>query len=231
WTTFTPPAAGLSRRYRGRILLRRSHYGGFAVDLIPDNRDSGIGFSFGPAASVSFNRSRGIKDPVVKAAGKLDTAIELGVSGGVTAYKLLSDYDSLTFSGDVRWDVAGAYSGMVVRPTVTYVTPVSKAVLVTLSAGARHVDDKYARYYYSVTPAQAAASGLPEYNAKGGWDSVNFGTLVGWDLSGDLRDGGFALFAVANYSRMLNDGKSTPYTSLRGDADQWLGGLGLAYTF
>src|SRR5690606_24653382 len=25
WTTFTPPAAGLSRRYRGRILHRRSH--------------------------------------------------------------------------------------------------------------------------------------------------------------------------------------------------------------
>src|SRR5690606_26135959 len=24
WTTFTPPAAGLSRRYRGRILHRRS---------------------------------------------------------------------------------------------------------------------------------------------------------------------------------------------------------------
>lgn len=26
WTTFTPPAAGLSRRYRGRILHRRSHH-------------------------------------------------------------------------------------------------------------------------------------------------------------------------------------------------------------
>jgi hypothetical protein len=25
WTTFTPPAAGSSRRYRGRLLHRRSH--------------------------------------------------------------------------------------------------------------------------------------------------------------------------------------------------------------
>jgi len=33
------------------------------------------------------------------------------------------------------------------------------------------------------------------------------------------------------YSKLLNDAKRTPFTSLRGDADQWVGGLGVAYTF
>lgn len=205
--------------------------GGVALDLIPDDRDAKIGFSLGPVASVSFNRNRQIKDDVVKAAGKLDTAIELGVNGGVTAYKLLNDYDSLTVSADVKWDINGAYKGMTWAPSVSYVTPLSKAVLVTLSASARHVDDKYARYYYSVTPAQSAASGLPQYQADSGWDKVSAGMLVGWDLSGDLRDGGLALFAIGNYSRMLGEGKDTPYTSLRGSADQWTLGVGAAYTF
>lgn len=204
---------------------------GVALDVIPDAQDARIGFSFGPVATISANRRRQIKDPVVRAAGKLDTAIELGVSGGVTAYKLLNDYDSLTLSADVKWDVNGAYKGMTWTPAVSYVTPLSKAVLATLTVSAHHADDDYARYYYSVTPAQSAASGLPQYQADGGWDSVSAGMLVGWDLSGDLRDGGLALFAIGSYSRMLGDGKDTPYTSLRGDADQWLAGAGVAYTF
>lgn len=204
---------------------------GVALDFVPDAKNAGIGFSLGPLASISRNRVARIKDPVVRAAGKLDTAVELGVSGGVTAYRLLDAYDALTLSGDVKQDVAGAHKGMIWSPSISYVTPVSRAVLVTLLASARHVDDDYAGYYYSVTPAQSAASGLPEYRAEGGWDSVSAGVLVGWDLSGDLLDGGFALFSLASYSRMLNDAKDTPYTSLRGDADQWLFGGGVAYTF
>lgn len=204
---------------------------GIALDVIPDAPDARIGFSLGPVATISANRRRQIKDPVVRAAGKLDMAIEVGVSGGVTAYKLLNDYDSLTLSADVKWDVNGAYKGMTWTPAVSYVTPLSKAVLATLTFSAHHADDDYGRYYYSVTPAQSAASGLPQYQADGGWDSVSAGMLVGWDLSGDLRDGGWAVFAIGSYSRMLGDGRRTPYTAQRGDADQWLGGAGVAYTF
>lgn len=216
-------------RVRGIEISPRQ--GGVALDVIPDASDAGIGFSLGPVATISRNRAARIEDPVVRAAGKLDTAVELGASGGVTAYRLLNPYDSLTLSADVKWDLAGAHKGMTWTPSVSYVTPVSKAVMVTLLASARHVDDDYAGYYYSVTPAQSAASGLPEFQAGGGWDSVTAGLLVGWDLSGDLRDGGLALFSLASYSRMLNDAKDTPYTALRGDADQWVAGGGVAYTF
>lgn len=216
-------------QYKGISITPRA--AGVAIDVIPDDRTSGFGVSLGPVVSASFNRNRQIKDPVVRAAGKLDAAIEVGVSGGVTGYGLLNPYDSLTLSADVKWDVNGAYKGMVWQPSLSYTTPVSKAVLVTASVSARHVDDKYARYYYSVSQQQNADSGLPIYDAKGGWDSFSAGAMVGWDLSGDLTDGGFALFAIANYSRMLNDGKDTPFTAIRGDADQWTLGAGIAYTF
>lgn len=205
--------------------------GGVALDFIPDDRDSGFGFSLGPVATYSGNRKRGIKDDVVRRAGKLDDAVEVGVTGGVTAYKLLNPYDSLTLSADARWDVAGAYKGMVWTPNLTYATPLSKGSLVTLNVGARHVDNKYARYYYSVTPGQSAASGLPTFNARKGWESVNVSLLGAYDLDGDLLNGGLAIFALGSYSKMLNDAKDTPYTRIRGDADQWIGGLGVAYTF
>ncbi len=205
--------------------------GGIALDIVPDGNDPRFGFSFGPVATLSRNRASQIEDPAVRAAGKLDTAFELGVNGGVTAYKLLHGYDSLTLSADVKWDVAGAHSGRVISPSLSYFTPLSRAALITLSVSARHVDDAYASYYYGVTPAQSTASGLPEFEAKSGWDSIGIGILGGYDLSGNALDGGFAVFVLGSYSRQLNDAKRTPYTSLRGDADQWIGGAGIGYTF
>lgn len=207
--------------------------GGIGLDFIPDDRDSGFGFSLGPVAAYSGNRARQIKDDVVRAAGKLDDAIELGGTAGVTAYKLLNPYDSLTLSADVRWDVAGAYKGMIWTPNLSYTTPLSKGSFVALNVGARHVDDKYARYYYSVTPTQSlrTAGALPRYDAEGGWESVSAGLLGAYDLDGNLLNGGFAIFAAGGYTKMLNDAKDSPYTSLRGDADQWIGGAGIAYTF
>ena len=205
--------------------------GGVALDFIPDDRDSGFGVSLGPVVTYSGNRKRGIKDDVVRAAGKLDDAVELGGTAGVTAYKLINPYDSLTLSADVRWDVAGAYKGMIWTPSLTYMTPLSRGSVVALNVGARHVDDDYARYYYDVTPGQSLASGLPVYGAKGGWESVNVGLFGGLDLDGDLINGGFAVFGAAAYTKLLNDAKDTPYTSIRGDSDQWIAGLGLAYTF
>jgi len=205
--------------------------GGLALDFIPDAKDAKIGFSLGPVATYSGNRANGIKDRVVRAAGKLDEAVEVGVNAGVTAYKLLNPYDSLTLSADVKWDVAGAYKGMVWVPSISYVTPVSRGAFVAANVNAHHGDDKFSRYYYSVTPVQSAASGLPVYNARKGWDSVGGGLLVGVDLDGNLLNGGFAVFAAGGYSKMLKSGKNTPYTSIRGDADQWVGGVGVAYTF
>lgn len=205
--------------------------GGLALDLIPDGAGDKLGFALGPIATYSGNRHRQTKDPVVRSAGKLKSAIDFGVSGGVTVNRVLHAYDSLTVSTDVKWNVNGAHRGMVTTPAVSYLTPLSRGVLVSLIATARHVDDDYARYYYSVSPAQAARSGLPRYAAKGGWTNLGVNMLGAFDLDGDVLNGGLALVGFGGYNRLLGDAKRTPYTSIRGDADQWLAGAGVAYTF
>lgn len=205
--------------------------GGVALDMVDDGSQPGFGLSLGPVVTWSGNRAGGIKDPVVRAAGRLDSAIEAGLSGGVTVYRLLSAYDSLTVSADVKWDVNGAHRGMGVAPQISYFTPLSRAAFVTLSLGGARVDGDQARYYFGVSERQAAASGLPRFRARAGWTSARAGFLGGYDLNGNLLDGGFALFAIGSYSRLLGDARRTPYTALRGDADQWLGGIGLGYTF
>lgn len=204
--------------------------GGLALDFIPDE-DGQIAFNAGITARVQGNRASQIEDPVVELLGELDTAIEVGPTAGISFPGLLNPYDSLSFNTDVRWDVAGAHRGRVVAPSVTYFTPLSKAVAGSLTLSTNHVDDDYADYYYSVSPTQSTASGLPVFPADGGFKDVGVTLFMGWDLDGDATNGGLALAGIVGRSWLLNDAKRTPLTSIRGDADQWLLGAGLGYTF
>lgn len=205
--------------------------GGLALDLIPDAKGERIGFALGPVARYSRNRHGRIEDPVVRAAGKLKDAVDVGASAGVAVRGLLNPYDSLSLSADVMWNVNKAHRGMIVTPGISYLTPLSKGALATVGVSARHVDDDFADYYYGVSPAQSLASGLPVHSAHGGWARATASALVGIDFNGNLLDGGFAGFAIASYSRLLGEARRTPYTAIRGDADQWRIGLGLGYTF
>lgn len=207
--------------------------GGIGLDIIPDDKDAKVGLQFGPVVSYTGNRHRQIKDPVVRASGKLKEAIDVGFNAGFTVYDLLSDYDSLTFSADAKWNVNKAHKGTVITPQVSYATPLSKGSLLVVGANLKHVDDDYADYYYSVNPGQSAATGgiLPVYQAKGGWVGYGGSALLAYDLDGDLTNGGLSLFAIGNYTRLTGDAKRTPFTSLRGSANQWTVGGGVAYTF
>ena len=200
--------------------------GGIALDFIPD-RDGEVSFSAGIAAKLSRNRAAQIKDPVVRSYGELETAIEVGPSAGVSVPALLNPYDSLSFNIDAVWDVAGAHNGMSVNPSITYFTPLSRGIAVSLSVSAKHIDDDFSDYYYSVP----AGGPLPEFQAEGGFESAGVNLLGVFDLDGDVTNGGLALIALGGYSRMLGDAKRTPFTSIRGDADQWMGAVGVGYTF
>ncbi|MXP14867.1 MipA/OmpV family protein [Altererythrobacter confluentis] len=203
---------------------------GIAFDLLP-SAASGPDFSFGPSLRYRANRSSQIKDPVVKAAGELDAAFEVGAAAGISFPAVLNPYDSLSVSSDVRWDVAGAHGGMVVEPSVSYFTPLNRGVAASLSFSAEYASDDFNDYYYTVTPTQSLASGLPAYQADGGFNKVGTNLLLGFDLDGNLENGGFAAVLIGGYSRMLGEAKNTPYTSIRGSADQFFTAVGIGYTF
>lgn len=206
---------------------------GLALDFIPDG-DGPVNVNLGVAARLNRNRVDQIEDEVVLAYGKLDTAIEVGPTLGISIPKLLNPFDSLSLSADILWDVAGAHDGMTINPSITYFTPVSRAAAVSFSLSARYVDDDYAAYYYSVPVAPASvpvADRLPVFDADGGFDKIGANLLLAYDFGGDLTDGGLAGFLIGGYSRMQGGAADTPFTTVRGDADQWFVGVGLGYTF
>lgn len=205
---------------------------GLYVDLIADgNSGKDVKFLAGPLVRFRMDRNNDIKDSVVRLLGKEDVAIEVGATAGVSFSKILHPFDSVSLSTDIQWDVAGAHKGRIISPSVSYSTPLSMAIFTSFSLSATHVDGNYADTYFSIDQAGSIASGLPVFDAKGGWKSYGASLLGAVDLSGDARDGGWAIYAFVNYARLTNDAARSPVTSLRGDANQWFMAGGVSYTF
>lgn len=203
----------------------------FFFDLIPEGPGEKIDLSFGPVAGVRLNRTSGIKDPQVRALGKLDTAYEVGGFVGISKTGVItSDYDNLGFRLSYVKDVGGAHGSHIITPSIEYGTPLSRKAYVGIGVSADFVGDGYASYYYDVSPAGALASGLTPYHADGGFKSWSASLAATHALTGDLL-GGLSLFAVGSYTRLQNDFRESPIVSQAGSPNQWFGAIGLAYSF
>ncbi len=207
---------------------------GFALDVLSPAPSFGSGkprFFGGPAFRIRNDRVNRIEDEVVELAEDLDLAVELGAQAGVSFPGVFNPLDTLTLTTQVRFDVAGAHGGTLFEPSVGYTRPFGPGIRFQTSLGAQFVDDDFADYYYTVTPGQSAATGLPLFTADGGLNSVSSTTIVSFDLDGNGLNGGLSVFTVLGYTRFVGDAADTPFTSLRGDADNFIGGAGVAYTF
>ena len=226
--TGAPGAVGVYKGFAFQLAGNRA-----SIDLIPDGEGPTWDFQAGPVGLVNFNRTstKSIDDPRVKALGKVDTAIELGGYFGVGKTGVItSPYDKLSFTVSYRYDVTGTHKSGILQPTISYFTPLSRKAAVALYASGERAERGYARTYFSVLPGQAVASTLPVYNARGGWKNYTIGGVGTYALTGDLLHG-FKIVGGGSYGRLLNDFGKSPITRIAGERGQWLGALGLAYTF
>ncbi len=225
------PAPGALISHKGYQLTILGNRG--SLDLIRNEAGPVWDLQAGPIAAINLDRTRRktIDDRRVEALGTRNVAVELGGYVGIGKTGVItSDYDQFNVTLSYRYDVANAHESGTWQPSVTYFTPLSTKAAVGLFATAEHVSDRYARYYYNVTPAGSVASGLPTFNADGGWKNVQFGIIGGYSITGDLLHG-WKIVAGGTYSRLMNDFKDSPIVSIAGDRDQWLGTVGIAYTF
>ncbi|MET0375315.1 MAG: MipA/OmpV family protein [Rhizorhabdus sp.] len=204
-----------------------------SVDLIRNQPGPTWDLQAGPIGVVNFNRNNvnQIDDRRVRALGEVNTAIELGGFVGIGKTGVItSPYDKLSVSLSYRHDVNNAHDSGIWQPTVNYFTPLSRKAAVGLFVSAERAQRGYARTYFSVDPAQSLASGLPVYNARGGWKNWSLGAIGTYSLTGDLLKGWKAIGGVV-YRGMLNDFSDSPLVSIAGSRSQWATALGIGYTF
>ena len=222
------PAGGIRGQYNGITFSTRGLY--LYVDVLKDSGN--VGFDAGPIAGVRLNRTGKIKDNVVDELPELDTAFEVGGFAGINVKGVTNPYDTLAFRVDVTHDMGDAHGSTIISPNIDFSTPLSRATFIGASVGMEFVADDFADYYYSITPADSLATGgaLPVFDAEGGMKNWKLSLLLSHSLSGDLLHG-FSVFGIGSYSHLVGDFKDSPIVDQRGSSSQWLGAVGLAYTF
>ena len=220
------PAAAVRGKYHGISFTTRATY--LYVDVIKDSAK--FGFDFGPIIGARSNKRRHIHDDVVELLPKTKTAFEVGGFAGVSFHGLTNPYDTLALRLDVLHDVGNAHESTTFSPSLDFSTPLSIKTYASASIGAEFVSNKFADYYYSITPAGSLASGLPTFNAGGGMKNWKTSLLVNQSITGNLLHG-LSIFGTVQYSRLTGDFKRSPIVSLRGSPNQWLAAAGLAYTW
>ena len=223
-----PAAIGSVGGFNFSVLGNRA-----SIDLIPNQPGPVVDFQLGPVGVVNFNRTntKSIDDDRVKALGERDTAIELGGYVGIGKTGVItSQYDKLSVSVSYRHDVSNVHDSGIVTPSINYFTPLSLKAAVMLFGSAERAERGYARTYFDVNAADSLASGLVPYRTRGGWKHYTVGIAGLYSLTGNLLSG-LKLVAGGTYKRLLNDFGDSPVTREAGSRSQWMGAVGLAYTF
>jgi MipA family protein len=222
------PAAAIRGKVGGISFTTRGSY--LYVDVVPGTAK--MDFDAGPIVGARFTSRRHIDDDVVKLLPNRKTTLEVGGFAGVSFHGLTNPYDSLGLRLDVLHGLGSGRNWTNFSPNVEFSTPLSRRTYVSASVGAEWAANKYADYYFSISPADSLRTGgvLPAFNADGGMKNWKAGLLLNQSITGDLLHG-FSVFGTGQYSRLVGDFKRSPIVSQRGSASQWIGALGLAYTW
>lgn len=211
YLVYPVPVFGL--RPAGRAARFRSERDSAGIALL--NLGS---FHAGPA--VKFKSARNESDSEqLRGLGDVDWALEVG---GFAEYW---PSEWLRTRLEVRRGFNG-HEGIVADLTADAVVPLLARW--TLSGGPRMTlaDSKATAPYFGINAAQALASGLPEFNTKGGVHSVGVGAQVRYQWTQQ-----WASRVFVEYERLLGDAAASPLVAQRGSPDQVTVGAGVTYSF
>ena len=179
---------------------------------------------FGPVANVSFGRDDDIDSPAVAALPGIDDAFELGA---FAAYGVpVGERGRARIALQAVQDVSSVHNGWVATGSIGYDLAIGDRLGLGIAASASYASDDYAATYFGVTPGGALASGLPAFEAEGGFKDVGVALNARYRISER-----WWLLAFGGYRRLLGDFADSPVVAIEGSADQFSGGIGVALAF
>jgi len=172
----------------------------------------------GPAAKFIPGR-KSFNYPELNGLGDVNAAVELG--GFVEYYPV----DWFRMRSEIRQGLGG-HHGAVADFSADFIVPVIQRL--TVSAGPRFTweSTQSTSPYFGVNALQAAASGLPIFDAKGGAHSAGFGTQVKYQINPQWE-----VHSYIEYERLLGDAAKSPLVTTRGSVNQTTVGIGASYAF
>ncbi|MDX2235894.1 MAG: MipA/OmpV family protein [Hyphomonadaceae bacterium] len=180
----------------------------------------------GPVASITFGRDDDVDSVRVARLVPVDDAIELGGFVARTWDDVGVDGGEARLEWRATADAGDAHGGWQSTVTAGYGAPLGARWRVGADVSVTVVNDAFADTYFSVTPADALASGLPTYRAEGGAKDVGVSANAVYAMTETWSITGFV-----GYRRLLGDAADSPIVRVEGAADQISAGVGVGFSF
>ena len=174
------------------------------------------GFAFGPALAIEGSRKP--KD----VGGNLPKVGFTVEAGGFVQYEFSGRF---RIRGELRKGLGG-HEGLIANLGADYIARDGNDWLFSIGPRLTIANRRYHAAYFSVLPADSAASGLPAYAAGGGLQAA--GVTAGFIRQLSPRWG---IYSYAKYDRLVGDPADSPIVRVHGSRDQLSGGIALTYTF
>jgi outer membrane protein len=216
-----PGSKGLTFAFRPIIDIRREgtkEWLGLPNDAIGLTLYQTGNFRIGAAGDLLTNRDRS-EDSALRGLRNIDYTLELGA---------FAEYYPVPFIRtrvELLQGVTGA-EGFAANLIADYIYQPDPQWLFTAGPRLRFVNTQYESTFFSISRAEAIASGLTPFHASGGLDSAGIDATVRYYVNERL-----SLRAFAEWERLVGDGADSPLVRVRGSEDQFQFGLGAAYKF
>lgn len=174
------------------------------------------GFAFGP--SLGFEGKRDSEDIGAQLP-------ETGFSFEVGAFVQQEFGDNMRVRAEARQGVSG-HEGFISVLSADYVAREGLSQEFSIGPRLTITDDRYQDAYFSVRPEDAAAAGLPAFDASGGLQAVGAAAAYIRQLSPR-----WGVYSFVKYDRLVGDPADSPIVAGYGSRDQFSGGIAITYTF
>ncbi|MEM1151775.1 MAG: MipA/OmpV family protein [Pseudomonadota bacterium] len=216
----TPFAAG---RYDSGPVVFESRGIALAFDFVSPLTDGT--FAAGPVVGYRFGRDD-VDNAVVDRLAKVDGSFEIGGFARYSLFNLAIAGDSLSFEASTMVDVSDGHGGLVVVPGASYTFPITGRLRTSVGVSANYGDGSFNDSFFSVDAPGSAASGLPVFDADGGFYSA------GLSLTGSYQvTQRWGVLGIVQVDRLVGDASNTPIVTQEGSETQVFGGLAISYSF
>lgn len=153
---------------------------------------------------------------------------ELGVKGGyvIGLDRQVRADSTLDLALEFLHDVSSGHEGLVLTPSATFATPLSSRWKLETGVETSYASGNYMSHYFGVNAAEAANSGLQNYDADASFKDVALKLGVGYEVTDHWN-----LNLLGEYKRMLGDAEDSPVVDDEGDENQFFGGVVVSYSW
>lgn len=216
----TPFAVG---RYDAGPIVFESRGIGLAFDVLSPR--TGGTFAAGPIVGYRFGRDD-VDNAVVDRLATVDPSFEIGGFARYSLFDVAMSGDTLSFEVSTMFDVSDGHGGVVMTPGVSYALTVTDRFRTSVGFSANYGDGSFNEAFFSVDAAGSAASGLPVFDADGGFYSAGLSLTGSYQITQS-----WGVLAVVQFDRLIGDASSTPIVAQEGSESQIFGGLAVSYSF